>query len=59
MRWALRKRVGFHCPRCGKPLSCDFHADHVTAYSKGGRTNLYEMQALCPKCNLKKGDRDE
>ncbi len=59
MRWALRRRAGFHCPKCGEPLTRAFHADHVKAHVNGGKTNLYEMQALCPTCNLKKGDRDE
>ena len=59
MRWALRKRAGFVCPKCGTDLTKCFHADHITAYSKGGKTNLYAMQALCPACNLKKGARDE
>ena len=59
MRWSLRKRAGFVCPKCGAALTREFHADHVKAHAKGGKTNLYEMQALCPACNLKKGDRDE
>lgn len=58
MRWALRKRVGFKCPRCGESLDVSFHADHVKAFVNGGRTNLYEMQALCPSCNLKKGRKN-
>jgi len=59
MRWALRRRAGFMCSKCGEQLTASFHADHVKAFVKGGKTNLYEMQALCPACNLKKGDRDE
>ena len=59
MRWALRRRTGFVCAKCSQQLTASFHADHVTAFIKGGKTNLYEMQALCPTCNLKKGDRDE
>jgi 5-methylcytosine-specific restriction endonuclease McrA len=59
MRWRLRKKAGFACPRCGAELKTSFHADHVQAFARGGKTNLYDMQALCPACNLKKGDRDE
>lgn len=59
MRWALRRRENFLCPKCGESLKALFHADHIKAFSKGGKTNMHEMQALCPTCNLKKGDRDE
>lgn len=59
MRWALRRRENFFCPKCGEPLNASFHADHIKAFAKGGKTNMHEMQALCPTCNLKKGDRDE
>jgi len=45
------------CPECGESLPPDFHADHVIPWSKTGRTNVHEMQALCPACNLKKGAR--
>jgi superfamily II DNA or RNA helicase len=31
------------------------HADHVTPYCVSGRTNVHEMQALCPRCNFQKG----
>jgi 5-methylcytosine-specific restriction endonuclease McrA len=59
MRWALRRRESFRCPKCGQPLSRSFHADHIKAFAKGGKTNMHSMQALCPTCNLKKGDSDE
>ena len=40
-----------------KNLKEGFHADHVVAYSKKGKTILKNGQALCPKCNLKKGNK--
>lgn len=43
------------CANCGAPLGGNFHADHVSPYSKGGTTTLQNGQALCPKCNLVKG----
>lgn len=46
------------CARCGRDLPDDWHADHIRPWSKTGRTNVHEMQALCPACNLKKGDKD-
>ena len=45
------------CQRCGEPLHHGWHADHVRPWSVTKRTNIFEMQALCPNCNLHKGDR--
>lgn len=49
--------AGGDCPICGVKLTSEFHADHKTAFSKGGATNTQNGQALCPPCNLKKGAR--
>ena len=43
------------CQNCGRPLGDDWHADHVVPWSVSHRTNVFEMQALCPTCNHKKG----
>jgi 5-methylcytosine-specific restriction endonuclease McrA len=32
--------------------------DHVVAAAKGGRTELTNLQPLCGKCNVTKGDSD-
>ena len=48
---------GNTCQICGKNLKEGFHADHVVAYSKKGKTILKNGQAICPKCNLKKGNK--
>ena len=45
------------CQNCGNPLSDDWHADHVIPWSVTQRTNVFEMEALCPACNLRKGDK--
>lgn len=44
------------CAICGKELDLNFHADHIFPFSRGGRTLLNNGQALCPTCNLSKGD---
>lgn len=44
------------CRNCGKELDEGWHADHKTPYSKGGQTDVINGQALCPECNIKKGD---
>jgi hypothetical protein len=36
-------------------LGESWHADHVEPWKVTHRTNLFEMQALCARCNLKKG----
>jgi 5-methylcytosine-specific restriction endonuclease McrA len=45
------------CQRCGKSLSGQFHADHITPYALGGKTVTNNGQALCAPCNLEKGAR--
>jgi 5-methylcytosine-specific restriction endonuclease McrA len=46
------------CQICGCDLDPDnWHADHIVPWSKSHRTNMFEMQAVCPECNLKKGKR--
>jgi 5-methylcytosine-specific restriction endonuclease McrA len=58
LRYALWRAADGKCQLCGRDLDPDdWHADHITPWSKTGRTNVHEMQALCPHCNLKKGDR--
>jgi superfamily II DNA or RNA helicase len=40
---------------CGEPLPVRWHSDHIIPFWISGRTNVHEMQALCPACNRKKG----
>ena len=42
---------------CKVKLSKDFHADHIIPFSRSGKTILKNGWALCPKCNLKKGNK--
>jgi 5-methylcytosine-specific restriction endonuclease McrA len=58
-RALLLIEAGHHCPRCGTELTDeDFEADHEEPWSVTHRTNVHEMQALCRRCNRKKGDRE-
>lgn len=43
------------CQLCGTPLNNGFHADHVVAFARGGKTITSNGQALCGPCNLRKG----
>lgn len=57
-RYVIWLRSGKQCQAegCGKemPEIDQMHADHMTAWSKGGPTVLSNAQALCETCNLKK-----
>lgn len=57
-RAALRLVAGNQCEACGTELTGGMHADHKTPFSKGGKTELNNAQALCPQCNLKKSDHE-
>lgn len=46
------------CQNCGVELKTGWHGDHIKAHSRGGETELHNGQALCPKCNLKKGNKE-
>lgn len=57
---AILKRAGYQCEICDVSLTPEnFHADHKVPYSLGGETAVYNGQALCSTCNLKKGNRLE
>lgn len=45
------------CTECGIDLDPSWHADHVDPHSRGGVTDVINGQALCPPCNLAKGNR--
>lgn len=54
----LLKKAGYKCEMCKVDLTFkNFHADHIVPYSLGGKTAVYNGQALCATCNLKKGNR--
>lgn len=57
LRAALLVDAKFNCKVCGCELEDGWHGDHIIPYSITGLTNVHDMQALCPACNLSKGDR--
>jgi len=46
------------CAICGDDLPDNWHADHIVPYRITGKTNVHEMQPLCPECNLRKGGKE-
>ncbi len=56
-RRVYRKQSGI-CARCNKHFEInEMEADHITPWSKGGKTNEENCQMLCKKCNLEKSAR--
>ena len=60
MRFIIMSRDKFKCCVCGTSPATEpktiLHVDHVVPWSKGGETELENLQTLCSKCNLGKGD---
>ncbi|MGA2168569.1 MAG: HNH endonuclease [Terracidiphilus sp.] len=48
------------CQLCKRAIGdgLDYHIDHIKPWIKGGPTALENLQLLCSKCNLLKGDLD-
>lgn len=46
------------CIVCNKDLRYGYHIDHIYPVSKGGENTDFNLQALCPKCNREKSDKD-
>lgn len=55
-RIAIYRKDNGVCQNCNKKVTYgEFHADHISPYSKGGKTTVENGQVLCSECNLKKG----
>lgn len=56
-REVYERQLGI-CPCCGRHYEIEeMHADHITPWSKGGRTIADNCQMLCADCNRKKGNK--
>lgn len=60
LRFLVLRGSGGRCALCGitakeRPLD----VDHIIPRSRGGKTELANLQALCSKCNRSKGNQDD
>lgn len=60
LRFRTLQLDAFKCRACGaspaKNPEIELHVDHIVPWSKGGETELDNLQTLCSKCNLGKSN---
>lgn len=55
-RTAYERQKGI-CSKCGKHFEIEeMQADHITPWSRGGKTTAENCQMLCSDCNRRKSD---
>ncbi len=61
LRFKVLQRDRFKCVLCGdhpaRNAECVLHVDHVTPWSKGGKTREDNLRTLCATCNVGRGNR--
>ena len=58
MRFSIYERDGYRCRNCGvSQRYAQLEIDHIIPIAKGGKTIYDNLQTLCHKCNVEKGDR--
>lgn len=61
LRFRVLSRDRFKCVLRGdnppENPGCVLHVDHVTPWSRGGRTALENLRTLCAQCNVGRGNR--
>jgi len=60
LRFKVLYRDNFKCAKCGRSPATnpkiDLHVDHIKPYSKGGETEVSNLQTLCSDCNQGKSN---
>lgn len=59
IRYNVLKRDNFKCQLCGRNVKdgAKLHVDHIIPVSKGGKTVMSNLQTLCDRCNIGKGNK--
>lgn len=58
IRFAIYKRDGYRCRICGASGNFEqLEIDHIIPIAKGGKTTYNNLQTLCHRCNVQKGDK--
>ncbi|GAB4209401.1 MAG: hypothetical protein OHK0013_28820 [Sandaracinaceae bacterium] len=59
LRYRVLERDGGRCLLCGASAATGarLHVDHIQPWSSGGRSTMNNLQTLCERCNLGKGNR--
>ena len=59
LRERIMERDNYTCQMCGKymPDEVGLHVDHIIPVAKGGKSIESNLQVLCDKCNLRKGNK--
>lgn len=62
LRFTVLQQDNFRCRSCGaspaKTPEIELHVDHIVPWSKGGETEISNLQTLCSKCNLGKSNHE-
>ena len=62
LRFTVLQQDNFRCRSCGaspaKDPKAELHVDHIVPWSKGGETEINNLQTLCSKCNLGKSNHE-
>ena len=60
LRFKVLYRDNFKCSKCGRSPATEpkieLHVDHIKPYSKGGETEVSNLQTLCSDCNQGKSN---
>lgn len=61
MRYTVLHRDNYRCKSCGRSPAThrgvQLQIDHIVPWSKGGSTQIDNLQTLCVECNAGKGDK--
>ena len=56
LRQEIFERDGYTCVNCGSTEKESLEIGHIMPISKGGKTELDNLQTLCHDCNVRKGN---